>query len=66
VAAVVECGTHAVLAAEVGPLAEHETVLARRLFDRLPAGMLVPADRVSSGSTCGGPPSPAAPTSRGR
>ncbi|WP_329375581.1 IS4 family transposase [Streptomyces sp. NBC_01483] len=45
VAAVVECGTHAVFAAEVGPLAEHETVLARRLFDRLSAGMLLLADR---------------------
>lgn len=45
VAAVVECGTHAVFAAGVGPLAEHETVLARRLFDRLSAGMLLLADR---------------------
>jgi hypothetical protein len=45
VAAVVECGTHAVFAAEVGPLAEHETLLARRLFDRLSAGMLLLADR---------------------
>lgn len=45
VAAVVECGTHAVFAAEVGPLAEHETALARRLFDRLSAGMLLLADR---------------------
>lgn len=45
VAAVVECGTHAVFAAAVGVLAEHETVLARRLFDRLSAGMLLLADR---------------------
>jgi hypothetical protein len=45
VAAVVECGTHAVFAAAVGPLADHETVLARRLFDRLSAGMLLLADR---------------------
>jgi hypothetical protein len=43
--AVVECGTHAVFAAEVGPLSVHETVLARRLFDRLTAGMLLLADR---------------------
>lgn len=49
VAAVVECGTHAVFAAEVGPLAEHETVLARRLFDRLSAGMLLLADRGFAG-----------------
>ncbi|GCB53334.1 mobile element protein [Streptomyces sp. NL15-2K] len=45
VAAVVECGTHAVFAAEVGPLAEHETILARHLFDRLSAGMLPLVDR---------------------
>jgi hypothetical protein len=45
VAAVVECGTHAVFAAAIGPLAEHETVLARRLFERLDAGMLMLADR---------------------
>jgi hypothetical protein len=44
-AAVVECGTHAVFAAEVGPLSVHETVLARRLFGRLTAGMLLLADR---------------------
>lgn len=49
VAAVVECGTHAVFAAAVGPLAEHETVLARRLFDRLTAGMLLLADRGFAG-----------------
>ena len=41
----VECGTHAVFAADVGPLAEHETVLVWRLFDRLSAGMLLLADR---------------------
>jgi Insertion element 4 transposase N-terminal/Transposase DDE domain len=45
VAVAVECGTHAVFAAAVGPLAVHETVLVRRLFDRLAAGMLVLADR---------------------
>ncbi|MCX5317112.1 IS4 family transposase [Streptomyces sp. NBC_00154] len=43
--AVVECGTHAVFAAEVGPLSVHETVLARRLFGRLAAGMLLLAGR---------------------
>ncbi|WP_406275055.1 IS4 family transposase [Actinacidiphila glaucinigra] len=50
VAALVECGTHAVFAAEVGPLAEHETVLARRLFDRLSTGMLLLADRGFAGA----------------
>ncbi|MFD4830656.1 IS4 family transposase [Streptomyces uncialis] len=45
VAAVVECGTHAVFAAEVSPLAEHETVLARHLFGRLSARILLLADR---------------------
>ncbi|MDF3288133.1 IS4 family transposase [Streptomyces silvisoli] len=45
VAALVECGTHAVFAAEAGPLAVHETALARCLFDHLAAGMLVLADR---------------------
>jgi hypothetical protein len=47
--AVVECGTHAVFAAEVGPLSVHETVLARRLFGRLAAGMLLLADRGFTG-----------------
>lgn len=45
VAALVECGTHAVFAAEVGPLAVHETVLAGRLFSSLTRGMLLMADR---------------------
>ncbi|MFF2412820.1 IS4 family transposase, partial [Streptomyces sp. NPDC058092] len=45
VAALVECGTHAVFAAEVGPLAVHETVLAGRLFSSLTGGMLLMADR---------------------
>lgn len=45
VAALVECGTHAVFAAEAGPLSQGETVLARRLFGRLSAGILLLADR---------------------
>ncbi|WP_282204618.1 IS4 family transposase [Kitasatospora fiedleri] len=45
VAALAECGTHAVFAAEVGPLALHETALATRLFPALTEGMLVLADR---------------------
>lgn len=44
-AALVECGTHAVFAAEAGPLAVHETELAQRLFGSLTVGMLVLADR---------------------
>lgn len=45
VAALTECGTHAVFAAEVGPLTVHKTVLAQRLFPALIKGMLVLADR---------------------
>ncbi|MCX5401288.1 IS4 family transposase [Streptomyces sp. NBC_00102] len=45
VAALAECGTHAVFAAEVGPLTVHETGLARRLFPALTKGMLLLADR---------------------
>ncbi|MGA6160423.1 IS4 family transposase [Stenotrophomonas sp. NPDC087984] len=45
VAALVECGTHAVFAAEAGPLAVHETELAQRLFSSLMPGMLLLADR---------------------
>jgi hypothetical protein len=44
-AALAECGTHAVFAAETGPLSTHETTLARRLFAHLHAGMLLIADR---------------------
>ncbi|WP_354643063.1 IS4 family transposase [Kitasatospora camelliae] len=45
VAALVECGTHAVFAADVAPLSVHETALAARLFGQLGAGMLLLADR---------------------
>ncbi|MFD8480471.1 IS4 family transposase, partial [Kitasatospora sp. NPDC059673] len=45
VAALVECGTHAVFAAEAAPPAVHETVLARQLFTSLSGGMLLLADR---------------------
>lgn len=45
VAVLVECGTHAVFAAEAGPLAVHETELAQRLFSSLTPGMLLLADR---------------------
>lgn len=51
VAALAECGTHAVFAAEVGPLAVHETVLAQRLFPALAKGMLLLADRGFCGFT---------------
>jgi hypothetical protein len=49
VAALGECGTHAIFAAELGPLAVHETELARRLLGHLRAGMLLIADRGFSG-----------------
>ncbi|WP_329362138.1 IS4 family transposase [Streptomyces sp. NBC_00669] len=45
VAALAECGTHAVFAAEAGPLSVHETALARRIFPALTGDMLVLADR---------------------
>jgi len=45
VAALVECGTHAVFAADIGPLSVHETVLAQRLFPALDQDMLMLADR---------------------
>jgi Insertion element 4 transposase N-terminal/Transposase DDE domain len=49
VAGLGECGTHAIFAAELGPLAVHETELARRLVGRLRAGMLLIADRGFTG-----------------
>lgn len=49
VTALGECGTHAIFAAAVGPLAVHETELARRLFTHLHAGMLLIADRGFTG-----------------
>lgn len=45
VAALAECGTHAIFAAASGPLATHERTLARGLFPSLRAGMLLLADR---------------------
>ena len=48
-AALGECGTHAVFAAQMGPLAVHETELARRLFADLQPGMLMIADRGFAG-----------------
>jgi hypothetical protein len=49
VAALAECGTHAIFAAATGPLAEHETTLARRLLPSLTKGMLLIADRGFAG-----------------
>ena len=40
-----ECGTHAIIAAVLGPLAVGETTLAPSLFGRLGAGVLLLADR---------------------
>jgi hypothetical protein len=49
VTALGECGTHAIFAAALGALAVHETELARRLFTRLRAGMLLIAGRGFAG-----------------
>jgi hypothetical protein len=49
VAALVECGTHAVFAAASGPLSVHEQQLIPALLDRLEPGMLVMADRGITG-----------------
>ncbi len=49
VAALVECGTHAVFAAAAGPLSVHEQHLIPGLLDRLGPGMLVLADRGITG-----------------
>ncbi|MGW1108814.1 hypothetical protein [Streptomyces sp. NPDC002540] len=43
--ALAECGTHAVFAAETGPLTVHETEPTQRLFTALTPGMLLLADR---------------------
>ncbi len=49
VAALVECGTHAVFAAASGPLSVHEQQLIPHLLDRLEPGMLLMADRGITG-----------------
>ncbi|WP_406053526.1 IS4 family transposase [Streptomyces sp. NBC_01077] len=49
VAALVECGTHAVFAAATGPLTVHEQHLIPGLLDRLTPGMLLMADRGITG-----------------
>lgn len=49
VAVLAECGTHAVFAAQVGPLTIHEQKLVPELFASLQPGMLLLADR---GITC--------------
>ncbi|MDF3291898.1 IS4 family transposase [Streptomyces silvisoli] len=48
-AALVECGTHAVFAAATGPLSVHEQHLIPDLLGRLEPGMLVLADRGITG-----------------
>ncbi|QCX82731.1 hypothetical protein C9F11_45885 (plasmid) [Streptomyces sp. YIM 121038] len=45
VAALVECGTHAVFAAATGPLPVHEQRLVSDLLEHLAPGMLVLVDR---------------------
>ncbi|MFB6989509.1 IS4 family transposase [Streptomyces sp. NPDC056304] len=49
VAALVECGTHAVFAAATGPLSVHEQHLIPGLLNRRGPGMLVMADRGITG-----------------
>ncbi|MFJ5724908.1 IS4 family transposase [Streptomyces sp. NPDC093149] len=49
VAALVECGTHAVFAAATGPLSVHEQQLIPALLGRLEPGMLLMADRGITG-----------------
>lgn len=49
VAALTECGTHAIIAAEIGPCTTGETTLARGLFPQLHQGMLLFVDRGFSG-----------------
>jgi Insertion element 4 transposase N-terminal/Transposase DDE domain len=45
VVALAECGTHAIVDAELGPCTTSEVELARQLAERLEPGMLVIADR---------------------
>ena len=45
VVALAECGTHAIIAAEIGPCTTGETTLAKKLFPCLEAGMLLLVDR---------------------
>jgi hypothetical protein len=45
VVALAECGTHAIIAAEIGPCTTGQTTLARKLFPRLEEGMLLIVDR---------------------
>jgi hypothetical protein len=49
VVALAECGTHAIVAAEIGPCTTEETTLARKLFSSLEEGMLLLVDRGFSG-----------------
>ncbi|WP_425300868.1 hypothetical protein [Nocardia wallacei] len=47
--ALAECGTHAIIAAALGPFKVSESVLARQLFGHLGAGDLLLADRGFAG-----------------
>jgi len=49
VAALAECGTHAIIGVEIGPCTTGETTLARKLFSSLRPGMLLLVDRGFSG-----------------
>jgi hypothetical protein len=49
VAALAECGTHAIIGVEIGPCTTGETTLARKLFSSLRPGMLLLVNRGFSG-----------------
>ncbi|WP_125807730.1 hypothetical protein [Actinoplanes sp. ATCC 53533] len=57
-----ECGTHAMLAAQVGPWSHGEQTLAMPLLSRLRPGELLTADRISTPSLPGTGPTPPALT----
>jgi Insertion element 4 transposase N-terminal len=57
-----ECGTHAIVAAELGPIATGERELAERLLVDLDEGMLVMFDRGFSATASSPPPVTPAPT----
>lgn len=47
--AAVECGTHATIGAEAGPVTVGESTLARKVIPRIPKGSLIIADRLYLG-----------------
>jgi hypothetical protein len=49
IVAIVECGTHAIVSAEIGKHSEGEVTLARKVLERLPSRVLLTADRLYLG-----------------